>query len=106
MDKKWFLHRLPFTIGFSAGPVIIGALNWYSFERIYQPHRICFDCGRIAGVPFTMYNSGYFWGGEGFVASGVFANLCVSLILGAVSGLLFSLIWRALTRTYRANIFK
>ena len=99
-------NLLPFAIGFVTGITIIAAWNWYSFATMYDPYLICFDCGRTAGAPFTMYNSGYIWGGEGYIASGVFANLCVVLILGAALGALSVVGTRLAQRGFRFNKFK
>jgi hypothetical protein len=106
MDQKRLLRHLPFAIGFAAGPILIWASNLYSLATMYEPYKICFDCGRTAGFPFTMYNSGYLWGGEGYIASGVFANTCVALILGGVFGFLSIRIWRLIAGNTRTKGFK
>ena len=82
MLLKW----LPFSIGFLVGGGLIVFRNSYSFSTMYEPYKICFDCGKTAGFPFIMYNSGYFWGGEGYIASGVFANSVVAVFSASVLG--------------------
>lgn len=82
--------RAPFVGGFLAGALFISLANFYSITGVQD--RMCFDCGLPAGFPFTMYRTDSFVGGGGFIASGVFANACVSVILGAVFGLVSSLI--------------
>lgn len=85
MPRKW----LPFPIGFLVGVGLLLFANSYSFSTMYEPYKICFDCGRTAGFPFVMYNSGYIWGGEGYIASGVFANAVVAFISSTVLGSIF-----------------
>jgi hypothetical protein len=88
------ISRLPFSIGFAIGVFVAAGLNWYSMATMYGPYKICFDCGMTAGFPFTMYNSGYLWGGEGYIASGVFANICFALIAGSIVGLVVTGLWQ------------
>lgn len=101
-----YITRLPFTIGFAFGVFVMFAFNWYSFATMYGQYKICFDCGMTAGVPFTMYNSGYLWGGEGFIASGVFANVCATLIIAGILGFLFTRAWQFLESLSQKNNFK
>jgi len=101
-----YFRQLHFVVGFVLGVVLIIAWNWYSFATMYAPYKICFDCGMAAGVPFTMYNSGYLWGGEGFIASGVFANACVALVSGTILGFLVSFAWRLVQSRFQINHLK
>jgi len=86
MLRKW----LPFLVGFLVGVGLLALANAYSFSTMYEPYKICFDCGRTAGFPFDMYNSGYIWGGEGYIASGVFSNSVVAILSGVVIGSVFA----------------
>ena len=100
------MRRLALLIGFLSGVLIVVVLNWYSIATMYEPYTICFDCGRTAGFPFTMYNSGYLWGGEGFIASGVFANICVAIISGGVLGCITNGVWQFISRRLWENQLK
>lgn len=85
------VNRMPFVGGLAVGALSILLANWYSVTKVHD--RMCFDCGLPAGFPFTMYQTDSFVGGGGFIAAGVFANVCVGALLGIFTGFLSSLIW-------------
>ena len=95
----------PFVIGLLIGVLIVFGMNWYSLATMFDSG-LCFDCGREAGFPFTMYNSGYFWGGEGFIPGGVFANTCFGVILGSILGFISMLVWRFLRNRFAPKRLK
>lgn len=91
-DIQWLL----FSVGLFVGAGLLIFASSYSFLTMYAPFRICFDCGKTAGFPFVMYNSGFIWGGEGYIPSGFFANAVFAFISGSVIGCVFS--WHAKPR--------
>lgn len=94
-------------IGFLLGAGLIIVLNWHSFATMYGPGvKICFDCGATAGFPFVMYNSGYIWGGEGFIPSGVFANATFGFLAGGVSSGFATWFWRLIRRRFKSDGLK
>jgi hypothetical protein len=101
------LKGWPFAIGFVVTMMILLLLNLYLLGRSHElpGGGLCMDCGLPVGFPFTMYRTEYMWGGEGFIASGVFANVCVAAISGSLVGVLFSQLWNAIvTHTARRNL--
>ena len=97
----------PFVIGFSLSVMFFVCLNFYLFSTSHElpGGGLCMDCGLPVGFPFTMYRTDYMWGGEGFIASGVFANICVAIISGGIVGFVISRLWQVIvSRTSTASL--
>lgn len=99
------VKKLSFVIGFGLVQMSFLLWNLYLFSRSHETAggAICFDCGLPVGFPFTMYRTDYMWGGEGFIASGVFANICVALIVGSLVGFVVSGLSHFMFRRFSAN---
>jgi hypothetical protein len=101
------VKRLPYVPGFVLAATFFFCLNLYFLGRSHElpSGGICMDCGLPVGFPFTMYRTEYMWGGEGYIASGVFANICVAIISGGLLGFVVSRIWRlVITRASGSNL--
>lgn len=100
-----FVKSIPFALGFGLGFSFLLFLNLYLLSRSHElpGGGLCMDCGLPVGFPFTLYRTETIMGGEGFVASGVFANGVMAIVSGLILGWMFQSGWRAFSSVSKVS---
>jgi len=80
------IRNKSFAFGFLAGAFIFLAMNFYSYEKMYD--RECFDCFVRFGWPLRLYETGGFITVTRILWPGLITDILLAITAGIAIGIL------------------